>query len=268
MAAYPNFYKEIKIIPTKKYKPFIVDCQFGEDNYYGSLDNVPDDWRKEMESFPVFLDMHLDALKWTKYDFDWFRYFYFFPKPEIKSCYPNPRPKDYVVFHLASETSGGHKLDQFYIDLLIQKISQFIPCFIISTPKTNDLYENIRDLSNVTLFNGSIAEVFDLIQQAKVMVSTDSGFRYIAHGCGIPVLTFSAQSPAPHQALPSHQLRWLLFPNNCFPLNYNASYISKIVKNILDEKAVGLYPFVTDFDTQMVRRKYTINKEKSILNEN
>src|SRR5580658_8906131 len=37
---YPSFYKEIKVIKDKKYKKFIVNTQFGEDNFYGSLDNL------------------------------------------------------------------------------------------------------------------------------------------------------------------------------------------------------------------------------------
>ena len=45
---YPSMYKKINIIQNKKYKEFWVDCQFGTDNYYGALENVPDNIRQEL----------------------------------------------------------------------------------------------------------------------------------------------------------------------------------------------------------------------------
>ena len=261
LAGYSRLYTSFTVINKKKYKPFWINCQFGSDNYFGALENVPDDVREAMEGFDRFYDLHIDSLKWLGYDFDWLRYFYFFPKPEIKEKYDGELPEKYAVFHLVSETSVGHRLEKWYIEGLINKIKEKIPCVVISTPKTNHFFDGLKD---VTVINTTVSKIYDIISRASVMVGTDSGFRYIAYGCGIPTITFSAQSVGPHQVLPSHEIRWLLFPKMCFPLNFDFVYVSEIVKNTLDNKGYALVPFVRDFDRQMVRRKYEIDFERSV----
>ncbi len=261
---YPSMFKEIKVIQSKKYKEFWVDCQFGTDNYYGALENVPDETRKEMEGYDKFYDLHIDSLKWTNFDFDWLRYFKFFPRPEIKK---ENTKGDYVVFHLISATSTGHRLEKWYATRLIKEVAATIKVVIISMPETNDYYSEVKDLPNVEIFNGTIPEIVDLISNSKMMVSTDSGFRYFAHGFSVPVITFSKQSTQAHSVLPSHHIRWLLFPEGCFPLNFDLIYIKSIIINTLNNPGHILVPFLTDFNSQAVRRIYKINEEKSILKQ-
>jgi ADP-heptose:LPS heptosyltransferase len=261
---YPSFYQDLKIIKNKKYKNFWVDCQFGLDNYYGAIENVPDNIRKEMNSHDKFYDLHIDSLKWTEYDFDWLRYYRFFPKPEYQT--ENIRGK-YIVLHLISSTSVGHRLEDWYIDKLIELLSRNYKCIIISTKDTNHFYDRIKNLENVEIFNGSIQEVCGLISNASMMLSTDSGFRYIAYGYGVPTLTFSKNSAQPFSSIPSHQIRWLMFPETCFPLNWNCNKIFEICNKILNnDKGLILTPYLEDFKLQAVKRCYTVNKEQSILN--
>lgn len=258
---YPSFYKEIKIIPNKKYKEFWVDCQFGTDNYYGALENVPDEFRKEMESYDKFYDLHVDSLKWTEYDFDWLRYFRFFPRPEFSI--DNSRG-EYIVFHLVSSTSVGHRLEDWYITKLISLLAKDNKCVIISTEDTNHFYNDVKNNPNVEIFNGSIKDICGIISNASVMVATDSGFRYIAYGYSIPTFTFSKHSHQPFSAIPSHHVRWLMFAETCFPLNWDASSLSYMVNNILkNDRGAILTPYVKDFELQTVKRKYTINTEKT-----
>jgi len=260
---YPSIYKEIKIIQKKKYKPFWVDCQFGVDNYYGALENVPDDIRAEMESYDKFYDLHIDSLKWIDMDFDWLRYYRFFPKPEL--TIENTKG-DYIVFHLISSTSVGHRLEDWYIERLVKETAQNHKVYIISTPDTNHFYNNIKDLNNVNLFNGSIKDVCELISNAKFMLSTDSGFRYISYGYGIPTLTYSKHSSQPFSSIPSHQIRWLMFPETCIPLNYDCIKVVDMINKIITNKGYILAPYLQDFNIQAVKRIYTINQEKSIIN--
>lgn len=256
---YGSLYEEIKIIPSKKYKNFWVDCQFGQDNYYGALENVPDDIIQEMQSYDKFYDLHIDSMKWVDYDFDWLRYYRFFPKPERLA--DNQFGK-YVVFHLISSTSVGHRLEEWYIDKLISEIAKNHKCLIISTPDTNQFYDCVKDKNNIQIFNGSIQEVCSVIGNAQAMVSTDSGFRYVAYGYGVPTLTFSKHSHAAFSSIPSHQLRWLMFPETCFPLHHDAIMIGSIINKIASgQRGYILAPYMTDFDNQAIRRKYTINKE-------
>jgi len=264
-ALYGNLFEDIEVIPSKKFMEFWVDCQFGTDNFYGAIENVPDEIRERMEKdCDKFFDLHIDGLKWMGYDFDWLRYFYFFPRPNIdgpKTVDGSPNP-DYVVMHLHSATSKGHVLEQFYIDGLVKKVSEFIPVVLISTAEDNHLYEHLKN-ENVTVFNGTVESVASLIVGAKAMVSTDSGFRYIAYGASIPTITFSANCFAPGQVPLSHQMRWLMFTQQILPLNYSFTMVAKSVKNILENKGVALVPFVQDFDKELVNRKYTINKDKT-----
>ncbi len=263
-SAYGFLYDEIVVIPSKKHKEFWVDCQFGTDNFYGALENVPDDILKEMtEDCDKFYDLHIDGLKWMNYDFDAMRYFYFFPKPNLKDLPDLGWPvEDYVVMHLHSATSKGHVLEQFYIDGLVKKVSEFTRVVIISTPETNNLFEHLKS-DKVSIFNGLVDEVFAIISKAKAMVSTDSGFRYIAYGYNVPVITFSANCMAPGQVPLSHQIRWLMFTNQLLPLNYSFTFVAKTVKNMVENKGYGLVPFVQDFNRELVNRVYTINKDKT-----
>jgi ADP-heptose:LPS heptosyltransferase len=259
---YPSMYKQINIIERKKYKSFWVDCQFGTDNYYGALENVPDNIQEEFKSYDKFYDLHIDSLKWIDMDFDWLRYYRFFPKPELQI---ENNKGDYIVFHLISSTSVGHRLEDWYIERLVKEAALKNKVYLISTEDTNCFYDKVKDIENVHLFNGSIKEVCELISNAKLMLSTDSGFRYIAYGYGIPTLTYSKQSTQPFTSIPSHQIRWLMFPETCFPLNYDAINIVDIINKIIENRGYILLPYFKDFNIQAVKRIYAINKEKSII---
>lgn len=262
-STYSHLFDKIEVIPSKKYQEFWVDCQFGTDNFYGALENVPDDIRERMtKECDKFYDLHIDGLKWMNYEFDWLRYFYQFPKPTVLPMQPFGKEWDYVVMHLHSATSKGHVLEQFYIDGLVKKVSEFTKVILISTPEDNKLYDHLKS-ENVLIFNGSVEQVFSVIANAKAMVSTDSGFRYIAYGCGVPTVTFSANCMAPGQVPLSHEIRWLMFPKQVLPLNYSFTYVAKLVKNILTNKGYALVPLVQDFDRELVNRVYTINTEKT-----
>lgn len=259
--AYSHLFDNIQTIDKKKFKEFWVDCQFGTDNFYGALENVPDDILQDMQNnCDKFYDLHIDGLKWMNYDFDWLRYFYFFPKPKFK--FKSWQKEKYVIMHLNSATSKGHILEQFYIDGLVKKVSEFIKVIIISTKDDNYLFEHLTS-GNVSIFNGEIEEIFALISQASAMVSIDSGFRYIAYGCGIPTITFSANCLAPGKIPTSHMIRWLMFTNQVLPLNYSFTMVAKSIKNILENKGYSLMPFINNIDKEFVNRKYTINREKT-----
>jgi ADP-heptose:LPS heptosyltransferase len=259
---YPSMYKEIKIIPNKKYKQFWVNCQFGSDNYYGALENVPDSIVNEMESYDKFYDLHIDSLKWTNYDFDWLKYFKFFPKPELNVA---NNFGDYIVLHLISSTSVGHRLEDWYIENIIKETAKTHKIYIISTADTNHYYDNVKNIDNVTIANGSMKDMCELISNAKFMLSTDSGFRYIAYGYGIPTITFSKHSVQPFSSIPSHQIRWLMFPETCFPLHFDYKFICSLINKIIINKAQILLPYLDDFNTQVIKRVYTIDYQKSII---
>ena len=257
---YPQMYKDVKVIQNKKYEKFWINCQFGVDNYKGALENVPDDVRTEMESYDKFYDLHIDSLKWTEMDFDWLRYHRYFPRPDLVADNVHG---DYIVMHLISSTSVGHRLEQWYIDKLVTEVAKWHKLVLISTPETNHFYDNVKDLDNVIVFNGSIKDVCGVISNAKFMLSTDSGFRYIAYGYGIPTLTYSGQSQQAFTALPSHQMRWLVYPETCFPLDYDADHVNFMIHGIIKNPGQILAPYLNNYAIQAVKRDYTINKART-----
>jgi ADP-heptose:LPS heptosyltransferase len=258
---YGSLYKSIEIIPHKKYKEFWVDCQFGTDNYKGALENVPDSVSEIFSTYDKFYDLHIDSLKWIDYDFDWLRYFRFFPRPDVE--FANSRG-DYVLFHLISSSSVGHRLEDWYIARLITEVAKNHKCVIISTEDTNKFYDGVANLPNVEIFNGPAEDVCGLISNAKFMISTDSGFRYVAYGYGVPTVTFSANCKTPYSPAPSHMIRWLIFPETCYPLNYDAKDIADICNKIVSgERGYILAPYLQDFNLQAVKRIYTINQDKT-----
>lgn len=262
---YPHVYSDIKVIPSKKYKELWVDSQFGQEKHYGALENVPEEIRIEMESYDRFYDLHIDSMKWVSYDFDWYRYFKFFPKAAQNKP---PPEEEYILCHLVSSSSKEHLMSKGYIEDLITELKTTDKkIYIISTPETNDYYSEFQNDKQITIVNDSIENICDLISGAKVFVATDSGFRYIAYGYSVPTVTFSKQCFAPFEVLKSHYARWLMYPELTFPLSFDYKYISIIAKKILWNKGYSLAPTVNNFDAEMVNRKYSINLEKSILNE-
>jgi len=253
-ALYPSLYEDVKVITEKRDKKFKITSQFGEEVYIGALENVPERWTEEMLDYDKFYDLHIDSLKFTDYDFDWLRYFYFFPKPELQ---PPTSDDDYVILHLQSATSQAHRLEDWYCTRLVEEISKFSKCILILTPDQQDFFSWAEGMNNVEMLTGDIKTIFAKIGGAKALVSTDSGFRYAAYAYGVPVVTFSSDCRQPHQIPPSHQIRWLMFPNHCYPLNYQCDHISKSVKNILENKCASFFPHHEDMDQVLIRRART-----------
>jgi ADP-heptose:LPS heptosyltransferase len=258
---YPSFYKEVIVIPHKKYKECYISSQFGEEKSMGVYENVPDEWRAKIESHDIWYDGHIDSLKWVDYDFDWLRYYRFFPKPDLQKL---DTKEEYVAFHLMSNTKNDHGLERWYIERIVEEVSKFIKCKLICTNDIRNIYSKFENYPNVEILAVGLKEACLAISAAKLMFSIDSGLRVIGYSYGIPTLCLSRQVSAPFQPFPSHQLRWMPFPETCFPLNYDCIYMANFVKKVLSNKAYILVPQLTHFDNQAIRRNYTV-LPKSIL---
>jgi ADP-heptose:LPS heptosyltransferase len=203
-------------------------------------------------------------LNWVNYDFNWYKYFKSFPKTEIN---PENTNGDYIVLHLVSTTSKEHLLPKWYISSLVKQIKNLgKKIFIVSTPEINQFYSEFESDSQITILNKDIKEICNIICNAKLFIGTDSGFRFVAYGCGVPTITFSKQANAPHQVLPSHYIRWLIYPELTFPLAFDCKYIYNLSEKLLKNKGYMVLPYLQDFDSQAIKRNYTVNLEKSVLN--
>ena len=264
---YPHFYKEIKVIPNKKYEDFWINCQFGEDNGFGALENLPDEWVEEMKSYDKFYDLHIDSLKWLDYDFDWYRYFKFFPTPCIKK---DKTKDDCIIFQLHTNSKMGsedinknHYLEDWYVNKLIGALSTKVKCKIISTPQLIDQYKDLESNENVEVLVGDINYIINEIKDASLFIGVDSGFRFIGYGFGVPAILLGKWYMKPYWCVPMHQIRWSFFPEQCFPLHHDYKEISLLAANILKNKAFSLYPHTRDFDNEMARRVWEINYDRT-----
>ena len=262
---YPHFYESIKVIPQKKYKEFWIDSQFGTETYLGALENVPDDFVKEMNSYDRFYDLHVDSLKWIDYDFDWYRYFKFFPSPLPKKSKSDP---PYITLQLHVSRSGDksvtHHLEDWYVNGLLSTLSENFKCKIIATPELTYLYDKIKEELDIEVVVGEIKDVVDVIKDSSLFIGIDSGFKFIAHCFGIPTIAYGVYYNEPHHSAPFHQIRWSIFPEQCFPIHHNYKEIGFLAKKIMGDKALSIFPRVSNADVELVKRNYTINKNKTV----
>jgi ADP-heptose:LPS heptosyltransferase len=137
---------------------------------------------------------------------------------------------------------------------------------IISQPSINQVYdEAMKKCARTTILNSDIRDVCEIISNSKLMIACDTGFRAVAWGYNVPVISLSKQCYAPGKVLPPQLIRWNPYDNLCFPLNHNTGEIISLAKRILDNKVYTLFPELSDWKTQLIRRNYNVNEEKSRL---
>ncbi len=235
----------------------------------GYLENIPDDWAEKINQHEIIINGHLDSLDFVAQNtYDWSKYFYVFPKPEIKV---ENFIGSYLICHLISSSSREHRMESFYITRLVKELDVFcrenkMRNLLISTPEFNQYYdEALKTTSNTSLLNAEITEVCDIISNAKLMISVDSGFRPVAYPY-MPVISFSKQCFGPNQMNPSHIIRWNPI-KPYFPLNWNTADVLGLTKKLLNNKVYSVFPELPeDWLKNLIRRNYKINEEKSIKN--
>lgn len=265
---YPDIYDKIITIPNKKYKSFMIDSQFGLESHFGGIENIPDNLRNEMLNHDKFYDLHIDGMKWVSYDFNWKRFFYFFPKPRLTfDGNENSLPEKFALFHLASNTSRNTNISEpWYLKGLVSAIAKDIPCLVIHTPDTDSKLACLSGFNkNVTFVSGSLSYIAYVISKSSIFVGVDSGLKYMANGFGIPSIIFATQCFAPHQVPPAQKLRWLHFSEDYMPVHYDYKYVANYANRILQNPAVSLAPSSVDFSRDMVVRDYVVNIDKSSI---
>ena len=196
------------------------------------------------------------------------QYFYNFPAPKITKHYAGILPEKFALLHLASNNlANAHRTETFYVKGLVQKIAKDLPCVILSTPSTREYLQFAENMPNVQIIETDLEKVVDIINRCSVMLAIDSGLSYFGFACGKPTYVMSAQAYDLGKVQLSHKCRWLIYEHNCIPLYYDNTKISNLVKNTVENPALWLCPQVQDFDRECVVRHYTVNLEKSILNE-
>jgi ADP-heptose:LPS heptosyltransferase len=266
VSLYPDFYKEVKVIPERKYKKMIIKSVLGTENFPPLLSNIPDEYLSEMKSADKFYDLHIDSfpMEYKNYDFEWLRYFHFFPKPTVDL--KSPVSEDSIVFHLDSAASSDiNDLSSKHCENLVAPLAKHARCLLIAKDPSSEFYSWTRDHAGVELISGTIKSIADYVSGAKLFVGIDSGFKFLAHALDVPALVLSRSSLQPNSCINSFHVRWLMWPNICYPLYTQPCVIHRAAKKILEEKILGLVPQAIGSNYHrelMIRSNISIEKKE------
>ena len=253
-----NYYDNVFLL-NRENKDYMMKSQFGLENRPQSIQNTIKDQYELMESYDRLYDLHIDALDWMSYDFDWQRYFYSFPPPTNKIP-DGDHCGDYLVLQLASDNlANGHRMSEEYLHAFISELAQDFKLFILSTPSTRSFIETVVNTgAGVNIFEGTLTEVISLVKDCSGIFGIDSGIKYLGYTFNKPTLCWARESPKPHVVTYAHQIRWLIFPLLFFPLEYNANYMKNCMNNLINTDNFFIAPQfgANDINNTLLKREY------------
>ena len=257
---WPSYFNETHIIKEKKYKNFrIKSTNFPEEDHRGNIKNVPDDQHKMMtEGYDKFYDLHIDSLEWLNHDYDWFKYFHTFPRPETTGRTDLRRlPDKFILAHLYARDDADSNMESWYIARLLKNITQEFDVVVLYDDKSEDQYKELMKQDNERLhfISESLVNIFDIASRCSAMLGIDSGVRFIPYHYGKPVFTFSKYCKEYGVVQYSYLIRWLFNDRYVFPLHYEVTSAGKILKNCLKNPAYRLYPHLLDDIERLVAQR-------------
>lgn len=254
---FPSLYKNTTTVAYRKDKNHKIFTKFGTEIYPAHINNLPDDILKEISKSDKFYDLQIDGLKWLDYDFDWLRYYYFFPKPQINVG--AKYEEGYIMTHLYSRPDSPYNMDQTYVIDLLKKIPALLnqKVLVLTTEEHKDYYKDIFNNPSIIVdTSDNLFDVFRIAQGCSLFLGIDSGIRYIPYHFSKPVFVFSKYCSSYGSVAPSHLIRWLLFQKNVFPINFNINTLLQIINNCISNKAYQLFPeYLQNIDSIIVNRR-------------
>jgi ADP-heptose:LPS heptosyltransferase len=250
---WPRLYNNTTVLKHRTDQNFKIQSIFGEEAYPAHISNLPDDFESLTKTFDKFYDLHIDSLKWLNYDFDWLRYYYFFPKPDINIETGN----EYIMAHLYSRPNSPYNLEQWYVLKLLNKLSENNKIVIVTQADHVDFYSELFDNKNIKIeCPESPLEIFKISAKCKLFIGIDSGVRYMPYHFSKPTYLFSKYCGSYGQVAHSHLIRWLIFPKNVFPMHFNIDSVSNIINNNFKHNGYILFPEIqSDIEKYIVDRK-------------
>jgi ADP-heptose:LPS heptosyltransferase len=252
---FPSIYKNCTVVGKRINPNYKINSIFGEETYPAYINNLPEETLKIIKSYDKFYDLHIDGLRWAKSDFDWLRYYYFFPQPEISLSSPYEEP--YIMAHLYSRPDSPYNLEQWYTISLLKKLAEKNKIIIITTEEHKNIYVDIFNNKNIIInCADNVIDIFKIASNCKLFIGIDSGIRYIPYHFGKPVFVFSKYCQQYGHVAYSHLIRWLIFEKNVFPMHYSIDEVDRICNNVIKNKCFGLYPNLPDnIENYIVDRK-------------
>lgn len=260
---WPSYFNDIHVIDSKKFKQFkIKSTNFGEENYIGSIKNIPDEiYHKMTKDYDKFYDLHIDSLDWLNHDYAWLKYFNFFSAPERSPEQEQAVPFDnFILAHLYARDDADSNMESWYINKLLKNISKDFNVIVLYDDNSKKEYEELisQSIPNLRFTHASLSQIFYLSSKCTAMFGIDSGIRYIPYHFGKPVFTFSKYCKVYGKTQYSYLIRWLFNEKFVFPLHFEVSSAGEIIKNTLRNPAYKLYPFLlNDIEKLVAQRNIT-----------
>jgi len=246
-ALFPNIYNNTTVIGQRKDKNHKITTMFGEEPYPAHIDNLPDDTLQAIKNCDIFYDLHIDGLKWLNYDFDWLRYYYFFPRPqiELKQKYN----EKYIMAHLYSRPDSPYNLDQTYVIDLLTKLSEIKDhkIVVVTMEQHKDYYQALFNNPNIIIdTSDNVFDIFQIAAGCSAFIGIDSGVRYIPYHFSKPTFVFSKYCDRYGSVAPSHLIRWLIFEKNVFPIGFDTNLVTDVLSNCIKNPASQIFPQYTN----------------------
>jgi hypothetical protein len=246
-ALFPNIYNNTTVVGQRKDKNYKINSMFGEEPYPAHIDNLPDDTLQAIKNCDIFYDLHIDGLKWLNYDFDWLRYYYFFPRPqiELKQKYN----EKYIMAHLYSRPDSPYNLDQTYVIDLLTKLSEIKDhkIVVVTMEQYKEYYQDLFNNPNIIIdTSDNVFEIFQIAAGCSAFIGIDSGVRYIPYHFSKPTFVFSKYCDRYGSVAPSHLIRWLIFEKNVFPIGFDTNLVTDVLSNCIKNPASQIFPQYTN----------------------
>jgi len=246
-ALFPNIYNNTTVVGQRKDKNYKINSMFGEESYPAHIDNLPDDTLQAIKNCDIFYDLHIDGLKWLNYDFDWLRYYHFFPRPqiELKQKYN----EKYIMAHLYARPDSPYNLDQRYVIDLLTKLSEIKDqkIVVVTMKQHKDYYQDLFNNPNIIIdTSDNVFDIFQIAAGCSAFIGIDSGIRYIPYHFSKPTFVFSKYCSQYGLVAPSHLIRWLIFEKNVFPIGFDINLVTDVLSNCIKNPASQIFPQYTN----------------------
>ena len=254
---FPNIYTNTTVVGQRKDKNFKIQSIFGEECFPAHIDNLPENTLEAIKNCEIFYDLHIDGLKWLNYDFDWLRYYYFFPRPqlELKQKYN----EKYIMAHLYARPDSPYNLDQGYVIDLLTKLSEIKDhkIVVITMQEHKNYYAELFNNPNIIIdTSDNVFDIFKIAAGSSAFIGIDSGVRYIPYHFSKPTFVFSKYCSQYGSVNPSHLIRWLIFEKNVFPIGFNTKLVTEVLSNCIENPASRLFPqYINGIDRIVIDRK-------------
>jgi hypothetical protein len=272
---FPSFYQRGWEHVERADSEFRISSQFGREKYPSHIDNLTTESKSKIHDCDLFLNFHIDSLEWLhfndRFEVNTLKYFKNFPAPQTHIHNNFELNEDYILIHFYSRPDSPYLMEEWYVEKLINKLSEILPVAIISDENSCKFYNELKiDANRVEIFNCSLDDCFALSgsKHCKLFFGIDSGIRYIPLHYDKPTFAFSKYAKSAGKATIHHLIRWLINDEYALPIHHPIQEVENMTRNIIRHPAYKLYPYLpNNIENFIVERKIKADTAENQTND-